>query len=124
MGLKMSIYQLPVSNLPNQSFDTTIPNKNGDNITWYFRLVWNLCTETWEISIAKNNETNYVALNIPVITSDNLLEYMMYKEDLGKIIVMNSGKSLVEKPNTENLGSDYLILWDNLDGESTVDTGL
>lgn len=117
----MSIYQLPISNLPNQSFDTTIPNKNGDNITWYFKLIWNLCTETWEISIAKNEELNYIALNIPVIVSDNLLEYMMYKEDLGKIMVVNMGKSKVEKPNMDNLGSDYLILWDNLDGSNTVD---
>ena len=116
----MSVYQIPVSSLPNQSFDVTIPNASGDNITWYFKLNWNLCTETWEISISKTEEENIVCLNIPVIVSDNLLEYLRFNEDLGVISVVNMGKSLSEKPNTENLGTEYLILWDNLDGNTVA----
>lgn len=111
----MSIYQIPVSNLPNQSFDTIIPNSRGNNITWYFKFTWNLCTETWEMSLSKGDENNVIALNIPVIVSDNLLEYLMFNEDLGVISVINKGESISEKPNMDNLGIEYLILWDNLD---------
>ena len=116
----MSLYRIPVTNLPNQTFNTSIPNANGDNIIWIFKFIWNTCTETWEMSLFKGDETNPIALHIPIMVTDNLLSYMDYKEDLGIISIVNLGKSGSEKPNTTNLGSDYIMLWDNLDG-STMD---
>ena len=116
----MSIYQIPVTNLPNQTFNTSIPNKKGDNITWVFKFGWNFCSENWEMSLFRDTEENPIALNIPVLVSNNLLKYMSYKEDLGQIRVINLGKSKLDKPGRSTLGSDYIILWDNLDGETVA----
>lgn len=116
----MSIYQIPVTSLPNQTFNTTIPSARGNNIVWVFKFSWNLCTDTWEMSIYKISEENPVALNIPVMVSEDLLPYMSYKDDFGRIQVLNMGKSTLDKPSRNNLGTEYIIIWDNLDG-NTVD---
>lgn len=110
----MSLYQLPVSNLPNQTFTTTIPNANGDNISWIFKFNWNLCTNTWELTLFKGSEDNPIAYNIPVIVSSNILDYISYKEDIGALLVINVGTSDDDRPSMTKLGVDYILVWDNL----------
>lgn len=99
----MTMYQLPVTSQPNQTFTTSIP-LGGNTLRLKLFLQWNLCTSTWEASVWVN-DTELIMSHIPLMTG-NITGYLDYKNYGYLKVIGNSGK-----PNLENLGSIYSLVW-------------
>lgn len=96
------LYQLPVTNSPNQTFTTTI-QIDGNNVRLKFFLNWNICTNTWEVTLIRGTEE--IVTHAPLIVG-NVLPHKAYL-GLGTLYVNGNG----EKPDLENLGVDYQLYW-------------
>lgn len=107
----MASYLLPVNSLPNQSFTTTL-QVGGKNVALKFSLNWNLCTNTWELSAFRGKEQ--VLNHIPIVVGRDILNYKAHL-GLGNLSVINDSNTDSDRPNLENLGSEYLLLWETPD---------
>lgn len=103
----MTVYKLPVTNLPNQSFSSTL-QVNGQNVNLEFFFSWNLCSETWEMTVHKGDEE--ILNHVPLIVGENIIGYKEYL-GLGSLSLVSENSTKLDKPNMDNLGTEYLLFW-------------
>jgi hypothetical protein len=113
----MTLTVLPVTSDPNQTFEVSLPI-DGRNRRLKFFFNWNPIGQYWQFDLYdQNNEGIQLLSNMPVYSIDypynNIILRYEYKE-VGSLYVVNVGDSTsftADKPNLNNLGSEWLMIW-------------
>ena len=115
----MTLYQLPVTSEPDQSFATVIP-RGKTNLYLGVRLRYNLAGDFWSISLSDSKTKKLLVADIPLLggvyPSNNLLKPYAY---LGLGGLYCAPVSSVEndeaddRPKADDLGSKWLLLWED-----------
>jgi len=104
---------IPLTSAPYQSLTTTIP-VDGKNIKLKLGISYNSVADYWTMSITDPSTDNLILDNIPLITGSypagDLLGQFKYL-GLGSATIVNVGNSLMDNPDSTNLGTDFLLVW-------------
>jgi hypothetical protein len=109
----MATVIIPLTTDPNDTFSSTIP-VNGENKTFYFFLRFNEEANYWVMDLSDVNK-NPIVSSIPLITGINILEQYEYLH-IGKAYIVKTDDSLLaDKPDINNLGDTFKLVWTNND---------
>lgn len=107
------MYKIPLTNSPNQTFGVTVP-VNGGNVDFTIVLNYNETAEYWSMTLSLSESGTVVFSQIPLLTSfsgfSNIALQFKYKR-LGSIYVCPVNETKESRPNGENLGTSYVLLW-------------
>lgn len=105
---------VPLTSNPNQTIQVTLV-VDGANLTLRLSIAYNSMSGYWSMDIADQNG-NDIIVGIPLITGDwpsaNLLMQQRYLK-IGSCYIINFGQVATDYPDATNLGSDFLLLWDD-----------
>ncbi|MFV0241379.1 MAG: phage baseplate plug protein [Lacrimispora sphenoides] len=110
----MSVFVIPLTTEPNQSFNCTIPI-DGTNRPLSFLLRYNAIAAYWNLTIidARTRETLIDA--IPLMAGEypaaNLLEQFSYMKIGSAVIVREDDLKEIDNPNDKNLSTEYYLVW-------------
>ncbi len=108
----MSIQILPVTNDPNQNFQSTL-SIDGKNVTLEFDLRYNEIAGYWVITITDPNTDVVILDSIPLLAGidadANILGQYAYL-GIGAFYLANVG-GIQADVDDQNLGTDYAIVW-------------
>ena len=105
----MSYQVLPLYNFPNNTYSIPI-EINEKNITFNLFFSYNQEAQYWTIDILNDKNENIVC-NIPLLTGQNLFQGLDYLE-IGKLYIMRKSDMADEIPNSNNLDTDYWLIWE------------
>lgn len=112
------MYIIPTKPAPNQTFICNIP-LNGGNVRFKFFLTYNLAAGYWMATMTNMATGEEEFSNLPLLCSEHnfadILSQMAYKH-IGKCYILNNNNSQVSMPGEDNLGIDYLMLWEDNNG--------
>lgn len=104
---------VPLTSEPNQSIVTTL-SVNGNNLSLKLDFNFNEIAGYWVIKISNPKTQNIIVDNIPLLTSDStdsdILEQYSYLK-IGKAAIINVGNSVLDYPDANTLGSDFVLVW-------------
>ena len=108
----MNIQILPLTNDPNQTFQTTM-EVNGKNLTLKFNVRYNEIADYWVMTVM-DSQNNILLDSIPLITgvypaADLLAQYAHLL--LGSATIVNNGNAQMDYPDNTTLGKDFLLAW-------------
>jgi hypothetical protein len=105
---------IPLSSNPQQSFSIGL-NVDGGVLKLQFDIYFSEMAQYWLMDIY-NGSGNLLLTSIPLITGDwpaaNILAQYAYLK-IGSAYVINSGQVADDYPSASELGSDFLLLWDD-----------
>lgn len=111
---------IPLTVQPNQSFDISL-NVDGGVLQLHLAIGFNEMAGYWILGIA-DQQGNQLLNSIPLVTGSwpaaNVLGQYGYLQ-IGSAFVINASNlstDLQDYPGQSNLGSDYILLWDNSPG--------
>ena len=114
----MATRKIPLTADPNQTFAITLP-VDGKNIDLIFELHYNTEALYWAMDIY-DAERNPLLAAIPMLpgvypSADILGQYRYL--GIGSAYIMPSGKTVTGRPNDENLGSEFYLIWSDTNGK-------
>lgn len=105
---------VPLSNAPNQTLAVTL-TVDGNPLTLNLTIHYNEIATYWVLAIADANQ-NPLLVSIPMITgyypAGNLLQQYAYLR-IGSAYMINASGTTKDSPDSTNLGSDFVLLWDD-----------
>jgi hypothetical protein len=105
---------VPLTNAPIQSLTVTL-SVDGAYLTLQFTVGFNEIAQYWVLMIDDQNG-NPLVDSIPLITgvwpAANLLAQFAYLA-IGSAYIINASGVAQDYPDSTNLGSDFLLLWDS-----------
>lgn len=111
------MYLIPLNSAPNQTFTCIIP-VNGENIRFTFFLSYNSVAKYWQLTLTKTLTQEVMVSCLPILSSSfdfrDIFNQLGYK-NIGKCMIFNKNNDFESMPNDENLGTDYLMLWEDND---------
>jgi len=111
------MYNVPVTNYPNQKFVVSVP-VNGGNIQFKILLRYNDVANYWMATISNYRTNEEYCSSIPLLFSKaaffDILHQLAYKE-IGKCMVYPLEEEAKSMPNKEDLGTNYLLIWGDND---------
>lgn len=103
-----------LSTAPNQSLQVAL-NVNGTSLTLNLRLYYNTQGRFWVMDIS-DQQGNPLVRSVPLITgywpAANILGPYDYLK-IGSAFVINQSGTSQENPDDTDLGTDFLLLWDD-----------
>lgn len=99
--------RIPLDNSPNQNFDVTL-SINGKNTVFNLFLSYNE-DNYWTMQV-RDKYKNPITDSIPLLSGQNLLQGLEYLE-IGEAFLLKNSDINDEIPNSENLGTDFILLW-------------
>lgn len=106
-------YKIPVSALPNNSFNINIP-VGDENIYFKLEFVYNSIAEYWMMSIYDADTLDCYISNLNLIETlgeyADLIKLFSYKH-LGAVYIVNTGSVNSSMPDDTNLGTDFELVW-------------
>lgn len=107
--------QIPLTSEPNQEFEVVI-QINEENKNYKFNASWNRVAGYWVISITDQATNEIILDSIPLViggdvTSDILLAHCSLLLGAGYLVPTVDSPSF-ENPDNQNLGSDFVLVWD------------
>lgn len=99
--------RIPLDNSPNQNFDVTL-SVNGKNTVFNLFLSYNE-DNYWTMQVRDKYKTP-ITDSIPLLSGQNLLQGLEYLE-IGEAFLLKNSDINDEIPNSENLGTDFILLW-------------
>ena len=105
---------IPLTNAPNQSLSVSL---NIDGTTKQLNLVlrFNEMGGWWTMTILDHNN-NLVLDSVPLLTgaypAANILAPYAYL-GIGSAYIINASSTTQDWPDNTNLGTDFLLLWDD-----------
>lgn len=116
----MSLSVLPVISTPNQTFECTVP-VDGGNKRFRFIFEWNPIGSYWQFDLY-DLSTGYQLLNKQAVYGisypyNNIISNFRYKE-IGSLYVVNLSGTSNDRPNYENLGTEYSLVWGDTPSET------
>jgi hypothetical protein len=111
----MSAQIIPLDNKPNQSFQVSL-DIDGHSLTLDVTLRYNAMGAYWIMSIANATTGELILDSIPLITGDfpaaNILGQFSHL-NIGSAYVLNVSNSILNYPDNQSLGSDFVLCWDD-----------
>lgn len=113
----MTLSILPVTSDQNQTFEVSLPiDSNNRRLKFFFS--WNPVGQYWQFDLFDQNKEGIQLLsNMPVFSIDapynNIILRYEYKE-VGSLYLVNVGNSsgdIKDRPNINNLGTDWVMVW-------------
>lgn len=105
-------YILPVTSQPNQTFKTVIP-LGKRNVELTIGLSFLEVAGFWTMDIT--NQYGVMLLsNLPLLTGGNLLAPYSYL-NLGELQVVKRNPTYEDRPNSAQLGTDFILVWGEAD---------
>jgi hypothetical protein len=105
---------VPLTSAPNQSFATTL-QVDGAPLTLNLTIRWNEMAGYWVMSISDSAD-DLLLDGIPLITgwypAGNLLAQYNYLH-IGSAFIINVGNSNSDYPGQNDLGSAFILVWDD-----------
>lgn len=109
----MSLYQIPVTSAPDQSFAVTV-EIDGKNKNFGCRLRYNTVGNYWFLTISDGKTDEILVDDIPILCGiypyADLLKPYRYK-GLGSMFIVPAKDRSPDRPDSTNLGTDYYLLW-------------
>lgn len=99
--------QIPLDNSPNQNFDVTL-DINGKNVVLNLYLSYNE-GHYWTMQV-RDKYKNPLTDSIPLLSGQNLLQGLEHLK-IGEAYLLKNSDINDEIPNSENLGTDFILLW-------------
>lgn len=110
----MSAQVIPLTSSPNQSFTCQL-QVDGASLTLGFDISWSYMAGYWVMTIY-DAQGNLLLDSMPMITGSypaaNLLAQYGYLE-IGSAFILNLGEPGADYPGINNLGSNFVLLWDD-----------
>jgi hypothetical protein len=111
----MSAQIIPLTPDPNQVFEVPL-NINNTVKSLYLTLRYNELAQYWFMTV-KNSQGVIILDSIPLVTgnvpSGNILRQFAYL-GIGSAYVLNASEvATPDFPNNKNLGTDFVLLWDD-----------
>lgn len=110
----MSAQIIPLTSSPNQSFACTL-QVDGAALTLNFKIRWSEMAGYWVMSLS-DVSNNLLLDSIPLITGwypgANILGQYAYLK-IGSAFILNEGTSNSDYPGRNDLGSNFVLLWDD-----------
>jgi len=104
---------LPLTNEPNQTFKTTIP-QGSNNTTLTFFMNWNVIAEYWQLSISNAETGEMYVFENPVVggyyPAENYLRQFEYF-GLGRAYIVPLSDDTPDYPQLNDWGTNFLMLW-------------
>lgn len=104
---------VPVSNAPNHTMTVNL-SVNGAQLVLGLIFNYNEMVQYWVMSIADANN-NILIADLPLLTgvwpAANLLSQYQYMNIGSAYILDNSNSDALDYPNSQTLGTDFLLLW-------------
>lgn len=112
----MTVYRMPCTALPNQSFTCTIP-RGKENLYLGVALRYNLEADYWLITLTNSRTQEVYISELPVLGGvypyNDILRPYQYL-GLGQLFVVPKDIHTLQTesaPNSNNLGTDWLLVW-------------
>ena len=99
--------RIPLDNSPNQNFNVTL-SINGKNTVLNLFLSYNE-GNYWTMQV-RDRFKNPITDSIPLLSGQNLLQGLEYL-GIGEAFLLRNSDMNEEIPNSDNLGTDYVLLW-------------
>jgi hypothetical protein len=110
----VSLQTIPLTSSPQQSFTVQL-QVDGGPLTLQLTISWSEMAGYWVMSISDANGVLLVD-SVPIITgvypAANLLAQQQYLQ-IGSAYILNLGNSQADYPGVNNLGSDFVLIWDD-----------
>lgn len=110
----MSAQIIPLDTSPNQTFQVSL-NVDGNVLNLTLEISFNSMAGWWVMSIL-DSFGNVMLDSIDMITgawpAANLLQQYGYMK-IGSAFIINVAQDPGDYPNATNLGSSYVLLWDD-----------
>lgn len=111
----MALYQIPVTNEPDQKFNITMPI-NGVNTLYKVRLRYNRIANYWVLTLA-DKSGNIILDGIPLVAGDppaaNIFGQFAYL-GIGGMAVVKQGQPSVDSPDDTTLGTQFILVWGDI----------
>lgn len=108
------MFQIPMSNQPNQSFSVVLP-KNNTNISLDLFIWWNSFAGYWELNIADSNTKISLLSALPLLAGKspvmNVLRQFSYL-NIGNLYIVKSAKTEHDSPQIGDWESNFVLVWD------------
>lgn len=105
---------IPLTNAPDQTLFALL-NVDGGALTLQLRVRYSEIAGYWVLTIS-DNAGNMLVDSVPLVTGSypaaNLLQQHRYLQ-IGSAYVINASGVDQDSPDETNLGSDFLLLWDD-----------
>ena len=115
----MSLQVVPLQPLPNQTL-TVMLNVDGASITLNLGLSYNRMGGYWVMTI-KDAQGVLILDSIPLLVgqppAENILGQFAYL-GIGSAYILNATGVAMDSPDSESLGSDFLLVWGDTPGYS------
>lgn len=109
----MALQQILIDNTPNQKTTVSI-EVNGSQLNLQLFLRYNTMAGYWVVDITNLDTNELLIASMPVLSGYNLLEQYTYHE-IGKCAIVNIGSGVAADLNDQNLGTDFVWVWDDND---------
>lgn len=107
------MYKIPLTNSPNQSFNVIVP-VNDENKDLTLTLNYNEVADYWSLTIADTQTGQDLVSQIPMLESyndfSNILIQLGYLE-IGSAFVIALDETPLFRPNEDDLGTKYILVW-------------
>ena len=105
---------VPVDSHPDQDIAVTV-EVSGKNIPLRLHIRWNWTYEYWFMSIYDGISGDMLVDAIPMVTGDypaaDLLKQYQHLGIGSALIVPVSEEVSSDRPNADNLGTEYVLVW-------------
>jgi hypothetical protein len=113
----LSAQVIPLNSAPNQRLSLSL-NVDGKVLAIQLAVRYNQMANYWQMSVFDQNGILLLE-PIPMLTgaypAANLLEQNAYMQ-IGSAFVINVTGTTLDYPQANNLGSDFLLVWDDTPG--------
>ncbi len=113
----MAYQEIPLTNDPNQEFSVTL-EIDGVNRTLKFNLSWNYIGGYWAMRITDPATDEIIIDSVPLVAgsvgSDELNRLHQHEYlGIGKAYIVPAKDPLeYDHPTDENLGTDFVLVWE------------
>lgn len=105
---------IPLSPIPNQSFRIVLAVRPKKEIEANIFLCWNAETQCWYMTISDPIRQEYYVDSVPLFVGQgsmiNILKIYSYL-DIGSCYILDISNKGTGKPNANDLGIDFVMLW-------------
>ena len=115
----MAWHIIPLDTTPDQQFSVTI-DVGGKNVPLILHLRYNTEGDIWQMDVTDAKTLRMLISNMPLVTGEypaaDLLRQHQYLGIGSALIVKNTEAAAADYPGIFDLGTDFLLLWGDLDG--------
>lgn len=115
----MAWHVIPLDTTPDQEFDVSV-DVGGENIYLLLHLRFNTEGQFWKMDVSDGKTRKMLISGVPLVTGEypsaDLMRQFQHLGIGSAVIVQNSDLTEENIPGLFDLGTDFLLLWGEIDG--------